>query len=89
MIIRNETPADVDAITDVTTRAFDSVALLIDCSRSTQRERRTELDAVRTFARSDTSPFLLFRFPMGRQAGSASVRFRSRQTCSDEGSGRR
>ena len=40
------------ALFEATTAQPLSVALLIDCSRSTQRERRTELDAVRTFARS-------------------------------------
>jgi Ca-activated chloride channel family protein len=38
------------ALFEATTAQPLSVALLIDCSRSTQREHRTELDAVRTFA---------------------------------------
>ncbi len=37
---------------EATTEKPLSVALLIDCSRSTQREHRTELDSVRTFVRS-------------------------------------
>jgi Ca-activated chloride channel family protein len=37
---------------EATTERPLSVALLIDCSRSTQREHRTELDSVRTFVRS-------------------------------------
>jgi len=40
------------AIFEPTTERPLSVSILIDCSRSTQREHRTELDAVRTFARS-------------------------------------
>jgi Ca-activated chloride channel family protein len=40
------------AVFEATTERPLSVALLIDCSRSTQREHRTELDSVRTFARA-------------------------------------
>lgn len=40
------------AVFEATTEKPLSVALLIDCSGSTQREHRTELDSVRTFARS-------------------------------------
>ena len=40
------------AVFEATTERPLSVALLIDCSRSTQREHRTELDSVRTFVRS-------------------------------------
>jgi Ca-activated chloride channel family protein len=40
------------ALFEATTEKPLSVALLIDCSRSTQREHRTELDSVRTFVRA-------------------------------------
>jgi Ca-activated chloride channel family protein len=40
------------AVFEATTEKPLSVSILIDCSRSTQREHRTELDAVRTFVRS-------------------------------------
>lgn len=40
------------AVFEATTEKPLSVALLIDCSASTQREHRTELDSVRTFVRS-------------------------------------
>jgi Ca-activated chloride channel family protein len=40
------------AVFEATTEKPLSVSILIDCSGSTQREHRTELDAVRTFARS-------------------------------------
>jgi Ca-activated chloride channel family protein len=40
------------ALFEATTERPLSVALLIDCSRSTQREHRTELDSVRTFVRT-------------------------------------
>jgi Ca-activated chloride channel family protein len=40
------------AVFEATTERPLSVALLIDCSRSTQREHRTELDSVRTFVRA-------------------------------------
>jgi len=40
------------AVFEATTEKPLSVALLIDCSGSTQREHRTELDSVRTFVRS-------------------------------------
>lgn len=40
------------AVFEATTEKPLSVSVLIDCSGSTQREHRTELDAVRTFARS-------------------------------------
>ena len=40
------------AVFEATTEQPLSVALLIDCSRSTQREHRTELDSVRGFARA-------------------------------------
>lgn len=50
-IEENGVPQEV-ALFEATTERPLSVALLIDCSRSTQREHRTELDSVRTFARS-------------------------------------
>ena len=40
------------AVFEATTERPLSVSVLIDCSRSTQREHRTELDSVRTFVRS-------------------------------------
>lgn len=40
------------AVFEATTEKPLSVSVLIDCSRSTQREHRTELDSVRTFVRS-------------------------------------
>lgn len=40
------------AVFEPTTERPLSVALLIDCSRSTQREHRTELDSARSFVRS-------------------------------------
>jgi Ca-activated chloride channel family protein len=40
------------AVFEATTEKPLSVSILIDCSASTQREHRTELDAVRTFVRS-------------------------------------
>ncbi len=50
-IVDNGVPQDV-AVFEATTEKPLCVALLIDCSRSTQREHRTELDSVRTFVRS-------------------------------------
>lgn len=50
-IEENGIPQEV-ALFEATTERPLSVALLIDCSRSTQREHRTELDSVRTFVRS-------------------------------------
>jgi Ca-activated chloride channel family protein len=50
-IVDNGVPQEV-AVFEATTEKPLSVSILIDCSRSTQREHRTELDAVRTFVRS-------------------------------------
>ncbi len=51
LITDSGVPQEV-AVFEATTAQPLSVAILIDCSASTYREKRTELDSVRTFARS-------------------------------------